>query len=301
MNFDSWTGQGRIELSKVSIRQMPDGISAQFLPKRKRILLSEELELEEIRYSLRHELCHELDFEESITQRDVPQLDAVTEFSSTWLRRPSIHGLLDADDPSVLRREAFAWTCERGPLAANVLAGSRCEEPPLVFVMEWLNSNVWVESPPFEWTWVSSIDIFRTNLVVEKFERLQILETTTPGIVSVRSGSKHYFVQVSSGNPVSGVHETVKPDNSGSVAYDGIVTTSWAGTIDGEWLASVYVDADGAGSSYPIWLHSGSHGQQASTNCSTLGARDRIAFRTDGTLWAALRIGSGVWWGEYGP
>lgn len=142
--FDEAIGPGRLQLKSVRFGGLNEE-KLNGLADRYRIRLASNVSLTTIARTVRHELCHTLDYQESISQANEALLESLrlglmAEDLATHLRKSDL----------ARRREAFAEFCELGPRTAELFSsGCPGEEADASELFSILHSDVWVESQPF--------------------------------------------------------------------------------------------------------------------------------------------------------
>jgi hypothetical protein len=139
--FERDVGEGRVGL--VEVRFAPRRTLGAFSPRTGRIVLADDLALEDLPEVLGHELCHALDYAEDLVARPVAEFDTLG-FEVVDPRRG---GRPVQGSSRFRRREAFAAWCALGADTAQLLVAS--SEPERVTeAAHWLVERVWTGAVP---------------------------------------------------------------------------------------------------------------------------------------------------------
>jgi len=147
--FDTEVRKGRLAIGEIRFEALPvDGSINSYS---RVVTLDEDLALVDVRYTLRHELCHGLDFEERLSWNDRTLFDALAD----TIEVPVSHIPGPMTYEEYRRSEGLAAYCSMGPLAGIALA-SPCdpsEREEWTDAGEWLRENVWqgMSSGPLAW------------------------------------------------------------------------------------------------------------------------------------------------------
>lgn len=141
--FDRWVGAGRLQIAGVEFRPLPDNLNGRYYRAWKAVDLDETLEPDQVRLSLRHELCHALDRSDEL----MDDLSLFQAFGDSLYDREQGH--LDSHASRRGRRsEALAVLCESGPLGAAALSTPCPGDPDVADLFEYVASEVWAAYEP---------------------------------------------------------------------------------------------------------------------------------------------------------
>jgi len=148
--FAEWIGPGRIELSRIEVTSTAshlDDASGFYYGPTARIQVSADLSPSEIRETLRHELCHAVDFQGNLLDGPQPVFDTL----ATSIDGDEDHALHDAvvgRSNRTMRAELLAYVCQQAPLGTALLA-KPCPDESSEYseVAEWINDHIWTGNP----------------------------------------------------------------------------------------------------------------------------------------------------------
>jgi hypothetical protein len=245
------------------------------------ILLAPDLEGLELRRAVRHELCHALDHDEELSERD----------ADLW------GGLGDED----ARREVFAEACELGPLGAAALSAPCADDP--ADADGWADAvleRVWWEAPPVVDAPESGLTSWRAGqrvraLFLAPGEDPTELEITwhggEPGTTRVTVGlSTGAELPTTLGNGPEGAAPPALP--SGEDVRDS------AGWPDGPAAAQLAIALGYMGEVERRIRWVPDVGWAPDGHC--LGSLEQL-FTADQTIWSGWAAGTDVVWAPLGP
>jgi len=143
--FQTWAGEDRIGLSEIVFIEIDD--AGFFRGRSGRVGLSNSLTKFRLALTLRHELCHAVDFQEGLVDRDEAGFDELV----TWVLATEGHPLRKwvVKGPKRKRRaEAFAYLCQQAPLGTAMLADPCPNDADnYARAARWVHSQVWTADP----------------------------------------------------------------------------------------------------------------------------------------------------------
>lgn len=126
--FQEAIAPNTVELSKIVFGPIEPGTAGLHWRTTRRIRLAENLPLNEVSTTLRHELCHALDYQAGLADKPDEVLDTYAE----RLYDPNLGGLEREGGRRQRRSEAVAEICEVGPFVASAAAISCPGDSPLL-------------------------------------------------------------------------------------------------------------------------------------------------------------------------
>lgn len=212
--FDTWTGANRLAISEVRFVELPAGQAGAYRHGSRRVDLSLERPLSELRTNLRHELCHALDDMEHLMRTSNAVFDSHGEalfeyFEANALVVDDFHA-----SAAARRREVFASFCESGPYAAKALIDG-CDDVA-VDLMEYMDAEVWTGSADL----AIAPSVVTVAPITVNFDlngrKFRVNETRTENVVLVVAGYDSTLtsqpMNVDSGAPYTGSVELALPD-----------------------------------------------------------------------------------------
>lgn len=147
-----------VELRKIRFANVDEHRYGAYNSVTKTVRLGFEIEEEVLRFTLRHEICHAVDF-----QNDLSMTDEALDPVATWYRaRDWMH----QERTRPARKEAFALGCGEGAAMLEAVAGA-CDDDP-----EWvtdlaaqLGEDVWSRHEPVEVAWRSTVPYGLDNAI----------------------------------------------------------------------------------------------------------------------------------------
>jgi len=138
LQFDQWTGGGRVELRSVTVEAAGAEVAGVY-QRNKRITLRPGMALYYLAESVRHELCHALDHQEGFPSED----RGFEVLHDAFLQHGAASHEVGASDKR-RAREGFALHCEQGPWT-GALAAQDCDDLPRIDAAQasWMAAHVW--------------------------------------------------------------------------------------------------------------------------------------------------------------
>lgn len=304
-DFDRAVGAGRLEIPEV--RFEPRDAAGSTRLHTHAVRLDVDLDDDDVRWVLRHELCHALDFEEDLTTPRIPLLDRFADdlFAEGGFVEPE----RVENDPRLRRSEALAAACSLGHLVAQA-ASTPCDDDPPVFadLADWLNERVWTGDLPPVATWSAvPTATFPTSIVPDHID----VDPTADGGLLLRvrrtaDGSTKLLpptlVDLDTGAPSpSGAYELADATEEEPPGLESKMDVDATGWTDGPAAAWGRSDLWHLGWSAPhLYVYdSPEAGWRAASPGCALPAQ--ALFPADGRVWAAWAEGESVVWAPVTP
>jgi hypothetical protein len=138
--FDGWVGPDRLQIVEVRFADLDPVVLGQFRPSQDDVKLNRDLAIGEVRWVVRHELCHALDYAEGLVEQPSPLFDHLV---------TQLKGQAGPTDRA-RRSEVLAEACNVGPFGAEALATQPCpaDPPEAEELFGWIARHVWSEYDP---------------------------------------------------------------------------------------------------------------------------------------------------------
>ncbi|MEM6925459.1 MAG: hypothetical protein AAF602_00920 [Myxococcota bacterium] len=298
--FEEWTGGGRVMLSSIRIRRLRAVLAGKYRVDTPRVFLDDDLGPEQLANTLRHELCHAVDWQEDLAGRPVPALDVFMDVMADAADERGLDRWFDPDEPDELRREIFARACELGPWVAGL--AQLGPDEPLSAALSWIADEVWTHRP----TGSGFVEGVREDLVIADFPvvgrvDLSFGPTTTPEVIEVMYGRQPVYVELHTGRRVFEPHIAVPDSLAPGGALPGVDRTRWSvqhpelgtlavGSVDGGMLGRagefwIRVPKEGPGVAVPI-----------DEDAWPPPQHPMATFTSDGAIWAVEPTDDTVGW-----
>ena len=147
--FDAAVGAGRLSIPLVRFRDID--APAEIRRSSYRITLDTDTAPHDVRWILRHELCHGLDFEEDLVAHS-PLFDELATGYFADADQTEVDAVYPTD--RMRRSEALAVFCSIGALGAHSITSSCRNEPEIAAELSrWLIERVWRAHEPQDFAW----------------------------------------------------------------------------------------------------------------------------------------------------